>query len=102
MNVAHAGRFAIANVSVLPSASAAVGRKANALPTFTLVGGVPLIVGALFSAFATVMANGASAVVALPSLTLMTMFEYVPALAAAGVPDNCPVTLLNVAHVGRF
>ena len=25
-----------------------------------------------------------------------------PAFAAVGVPDNCPVTLLNVAHVGRF
>ena len=86
--------------SVSPSASEAVGRKAKALPAFTLVDGVPLIVGARFGASATVIANGASAVLVLPSLTLMTMFEYVPTFAAVGVPDNCPVTLLNVAHVG--
>ena len=65
-------------MSVSPSASAAVGRKANALPALTLVDGVPLIVGALFGALATVTENGASAVLVLPSLTLMTMLEYAP------------------------
>jgi hypothetical protein len=102
LNVAHAGRFEIANVSVSPSASAAVGRKANALPAFTEVDGVPLIVGARFGVLATVTANGASAVLILPSLTLMTMFEYVPTFVADGVPISWPVTLLNVAHIGRF
>ena len=73
-------------MSVSPSASAAVGRKANALPALTLVDGVPLIVGARFGALATVTENGASAVLVLPSLTLMTMLEYVPTLVADGVP----------------
>ena len=63
---------------------------------------MPLIVGALFGAAATVIENAPSAALSLPSLTLMTMFEYVPTLAAAGVPTNCPVAVLNVAHVGRF
>ena len=43
-------------------------------PRSRCVDGVPLIVGALFGALATVIENGASAVLALPSLTLMTMF----------------------------
>ena len=74
LNVAHAGRFAIANVSVSPSPSAAVGRNVYALPALTVLAGVPLIVGALFGAAATVIENGASAALALPSLTLITMF----------------------------
>jgi hypothetical protein len=28
------------------------------------------------------------------------MFEYVPTLAAAGVPDNLPLLVLKVAHAG--
>ena len=39
----------------------------------------------------TVIENAASAALALPSLTLMTMFEYVPTLALVGVPDSWPV-----------
>ena len=74
LNDAHAGRFAIENVSLSPSPSAAVGRNVYALPAFTVRGGAPLIVGALFGAAATVIANGASAALALPSLTLITTF----------------------------
>src|SRR5688500_476668 len=88
--------------SVSLSASAAVGRKLYAWPAVTEVEGVPLIVGAAFGAAATVIANGASAARRLPSLTLMMMFEYVPALVETGVPDSCPVALLKVAHAGRF
>src|SRR4029079_13320474 len=40
------------------------------------------------------------AVVALPSLTLMMMFEYVPVCALLGVPDSLPVVALKVAHAG--
>ena len=32
----------------------------------------------------------------------MTTFEYVPTLFEVGVPDSRPVTVLNVAHDGRF
>ena len=37
--------------------------------------------------------NGGSEALACPSLTLMTMFEYVPSCAAAGVPERVPVVL---------
>jgi hypothetical protein len=61
---------------------------------------VPEIVGGLFAA-ATVIENADSATLgALPSLTLIVMFEDVP--AAVGVPVSCPVLPLNVAQAGRF
>jgi hypothetical protein len=44
--------------------------------------------------------NAGSDFVALPSLTLMTMFEYVPIWDEAGVPVRLPVTVLNVAQPG--
>ena len=50
----------------------------------------------------TVIENGASLALALPSLTVMTMFEYVPALALVGVPESCPVAELKEIHAGRF
>jgi hypothetical protein len=37
-----------------------------------------------------------------PSLTEMTMLEYVPTFALAGVPETVPVAMLKVAHDGRF
>ena len=51
------------------SASAAVGRKLYAWPAVTEVDGAPLIVGALFDEPVTVIVNGASAALSLPSLT---------------------------------
>src|SRR4029077_12524804 len=57
------------------------------------------IVGAVFG---TVIANAASAAVALPSLTEITTFEYVAAFAATGVPCKRPVVVLKVAQVGLF
>jgi hypothetical protein len=50
----------------------------------------------------TLMENAGSATLAVPSLTLMTMFEVVPTFAEVGVPESWPVEALNVAHVGRF
>jgi len=46
------------------------------------------------------MANAGSAALDAPSLTLTTMFEYAPTLAAAGVPLNWPVAVLKLAHDG--
>jgi hypothetical protein len=40
--------------------------------------------------------------VALPSVTLMMMFPYVPTWLAVGVPESRPVVGLNVAQEGRF
>ena len=58
--------------------------------------------GATFcwAAAETAIANGISEVVAIPSLALMVIDEYVP--AADGVPDNNPVLLLKVAQLGWF
>ena len=89
--------------SVLLSASAAVGRKLYAWPTVTDVAGVPLIVGARFADEPpTVIENRGSPALMLPSLTRISMFEYVPAFAAVGVPVSCPVMLLKDAHAGRL
>ena len=46
------------------------------------------------------MLKAVSGVLTLPSLTLMTMFEYVPASVVAGVPDSRPVDVLKAAHAG--
>ena len=52
------------------------------------------------AACSTLIENAGSDFVTLPSLTLMTMFEYVPVWDEDGVPLRLPVTLLNVAHTG--
>ena len=105
LNVAHAGRFAMLNVSVLPSASAAVGRNEYSVPCSTDVAGAPEIVGARFVGTLvplTVIANAGSEALAEPSLALMTMFENVPAFVDAGVPVSRPVVELKVAQLGRL
>ncbi len=69
--------------------------------------GVPEIVGggsdvelvALVLA-STCIANAGRVALFQPSLTAITMFEYVPALPAEGVPESCPLLLLKVAHDG--
>ena len=67
--------------------------------------GDPEITGAVFVFDATVIENISMAVVALPSLmeavpsfTLITMLEYLP--ATVGVPLKRPVAVLKVAHEG--
>src|SRR5262245_16167612 len=60
------------------------------------------MVGARLGAACTWIANGASAVLTLPSLTLMVMPDVVPIFAVAGVPLSRPVVPLNVAHAGLF
>lgn len=102
LKLAHAGLLEILNVNESPFASFAVGVKAYALPTPTDVEGVPEMVGAvlLVEPEVTPIANAGSEVVALPSLTRMTMFENVPTLELVGVPAKRPVDVLNVAHTG--
>jgi hypothetical protein len=73
-----------------------------ALPATTDVAGAPLITGALFAGAVTEIANAGNDVVALPSLTRMTMFEYVPTCTVVGVPDTLPLEALNVAQFGLF
>ena len=51
---------------------------------------------------ATAMLNAANWPFRYPSLAVITMFEYVPTLPAAGVPDNRPVVLLKLAQDGAF
>jgi hypothetical protein len=74
LKVAHVGRLVIENVNASPLTSLADGWKAYALPTTTLVLGVPEIVGGV-GAGTTVMANAGSETMELPSLTRITMFE---------------------------
>ena len=102
LNDAQLGLLAIEKLSVSLSGSLAVGRNEYVAPTFTDVAGVPVMVGARLGAACTVIENGASEAVALPSLTLMVMPDVVPTLADAGVPVSRPVVLLNVAHAGLF
>ncbi len=55
-------------------------------------------VGALFAGAFTVSVNAGNAVLATPSLTLITMPEWTP--AEAGVPLNLPVVVLKLAQEG--
>src|SRR5688572_4784406 len=67
LNVAHVGRFAIANVNALPSKSAAVGWNTYAVPCVAVVAGEPEIVGGrLLVAAVTAIANGGSDAEAVP------------------------------------
>ena len=59
--------------------------------------------GALFVVLpvpVTWMLNAGNEAVAWPSVTEITMFEYVPACDADGVPLREPLELLNQAHAG--
>src|SRR5689334_11757379 len=88
LKVAHAGLFVIDQVSVSLFGSVAVGWNEYAVPTCTLVEGVPEIVGAPFGGAVTWIENGARAVVVFPSLTLMRILVEVPTLLVVGVPDS--------------
>ena len=102
LNVAHVGRFAIANVNALPSGSLAVGLNVYAAPCVAVVGGAPEIVGGRLPVGAcTVIANAGSDAVAAPSLTAITMLPNVPVVPTGGVPLNRPVVVLNAAQLGR-
>lgn len=88
-------------VSVSPLGSVAVGWKLYAAPALTVAAGVPLIVGAVLLGAFTRIANAGNEAVRRPSLTVMMMFENVP--AAVGVPLKRPVAVSNaVAQLGRF
>ena len=80
--------------------SPAMPRRAAA--PFTEGAGVLEVVGVGFVAFTVTENADSEALPPLPSLTLMTMPEVVPASAAAGVPDSRPVDVLKLAHDGRF
>jgi len=101
LNVAQDGRFVMLKVSGLPSTSRAVGANEYSWPTVAPVGGVPLMVGAVFDGF-TVIANAGRAFDTFPSLTLITMLLKVPTEVAPGVPSRAPEVALKFAHVGRL
>jgi hypothetical protein len=92
LKFAQAGLFVIENVRLLPAGPLAVGVKEYAVPTVTLVPGVPEIVGgdgagAPFPA-STCTENAGKVAFFRPSLAAITMFEYVPMLPAEGVPES--------------
>jgi hypothetical protein len=103
LNVAQPGRFEILNVRGSPLASLAAGVNVYCVPTVADVGGLPVIVGAVFVAGAvTVIENAGSDAVLRPSLTEITMLLYVRTLLTDGVPRRRPVVVLNVAQDGRL
>lgn len=106
LKVAQAGMFWTLKESAAP-ASLACGVKAYAVPTVSVVAGVPVMLGGALTgggaaavAADTLMVKGASDAAAKPSLTLITMLREVPALALVGVPESCPVVLLKLAQEG--
>jgi hypothetical protein len=50
----------------------------------------------------TVMLNAASEALAVPSATVITIPDVVPASVAFGLPESCPVVVLKVAQDGAF
>jgi hypothetical protein len=66
------------------------------------VAGAPEIVGALFGFAVTVMLNGGSETMLVPSETEIEMLEYVFAEPTGGVPLRRPELATNEAHDGRF
>lgn len=68
------------------------------MPTVAAVGGFPEIVGAVADGL-TVMLKGPTDAVLMPSCTVMTIFENVPAFADVGVPMSLPLAQKD-AHDG--
>ena len=99
-NTAQLGGPWMLNVSASPSTSFAVGWNEYGALTEADVAGVPEIVGGVFGAGPTVSVNGASEVVALPSVTLIVTVDEVLASATSGVPLSKPVNVLNDAQLG--
>src|SRR5690606_5161096 len=99
----HTGPFCSENVRMSPSTSSAVGVNEYSVPAATVAGGVPEIVGGVFTpASRTTIWNGGSVTVDAPSLTAITMSRNVPALAGGGVPSSVPVLGSKRAHAGRL
>ena len=63
---------------------------------------MPEIVGARSAGASTSIENAASALLTVPSLTLITMFAKVPIWACVGVPESWPVVALKLAQDGWF
>jgi hypothetical protein len=102
LNVAHEGRLRIENVRGLPSGSRAVGWNEYAVPTFAVVGGVPVIVGVLFAFGFTTSEYAGSDTFVVPSVTEMTIPLQVRVCSANGVPHMRPVAASNDANPGLF
>ena len=68
-------------------------------PSLFCVGGVQVTVAEPFEIWLTVTVNEASDALFAPSLE-MSMFEYVPMLAAVGAPASQPMPALKVAQAG--
>ena len=69
------------------------------MPVVAEVAGEPEMVGA-WLASVTVIENAGSDALARPSVTAMTMFEWVTRVV--GVPESSPVRLSKLAHDGLF
>ena len=89
---------------MFPSRSLAVGLNEYVDPAFTVVAGVPLIVGGVLEPLEdeepTVIENAGRKTFCLPSNTQIAMFGYVP--AELGVPLTVPVTGSKLSQLGLF
>jgi hypothetical protein len=106
LNVAQAGRFVIAHVSVRPSGSEPVGRNAYALPAVTDVAGVPLRTGGRLVVLPPVLPervdvieNAGKEAVPVALLTVITIFDQVAGVAGT-VPSIFPEYTEKTAHDG--
>jgi len=101
LKLAQDGLFCTLKERALPLGSLACGVKAYAVPAMSVVGGVPEMVGGALGGLTgavTAMLKGASEACPAPSLTVITMFEKLP--AAVGVPVSWPVAELKLAQDG--
>jgi hypothetical protein len=72
-------------------------------PVLTVVGVADnATVGAGATGALTAILKGGSEAEPTPSLTVSTMFEYVPVCVLLGVPERRPVAMLKLAHTGLF
>ena len=101
LNDAQPGRFCTLKVIGSLFRSDAVGTNEYAVPAVTDDDGVPLIVGLAFAAVTVIEKAGKEAVETL-SETVMAMPAYVLSSPDRGVPESCPVDVLNVAQPGLF
>ena len=98
--LAQLGLLVIENVRLSPtSTSLAIGIKLYAESSSIEVAGVPEMLGASLVLF-TVIVNASSAVLVVPSETLIMTLAKLPTSSFVGEPDKVPVEVSKLAQLG--
>lgn len=100
LKLAHAGLLVIEKTSGSPFESLAVGWKLYATPLFTVVRGLPEMVGAALYLETARTENAGSAALLEPSVTRIWMLFQEP--TDLGLPLSLPLVLLKLAQLGLF